>query len=149
MRRLGGKEVGDAILASLAPKIEELGKKGVVPTLGVLRVGAREDDLAYERGLKKKFESAGCGVRVLELPADVSQEDLDKGFDSLRMIVILEIFECSDLFFQRKAVIVSNLCYVNLHIQFSLRFLACVSARFTGNSSRFGEAVSLPLCEMI
>ena len=83
MRRLGGKEVGDAILASLAPKIEELGKKGVVPTLGVLRVGAREDDLAYERGLKKKFESAGCGVRVVELPADVSQEDLDKGFDSL------------------------------------------------------------------
>ena len=57
MRRLGGKEVGEAILASLAPKIEELGKKGIVPTLGVLRVGAREDDLAYERGLKKKFES--------------------------------------------------------------------------------------------
>ena len=83
MRRLGGKEVGDAILVSLAPKIEELGKKGIVPTLGVLRVGAREDDLAYERGLKKKFESAGCGVKVLELPADVSQEDLDKGFDSL------------------------------------------------------------------
>ena len=83
MIRLGGKEVGEAILASLAPKIEAMKAKGVVPTLGVLRVGAREDDLAYERGLKKKFESAGCGVRVLELPADVSQEDLNKGFDSL------------------------------------------------------------------
>ena len=83
MIRLGGKEAGDAITASLTPRIEEMKAKGVVPTLGILRVGAREDDLAYERGLKKKFESAGCGVRVVELPADVTQADLDKGFDSL------------------------------------------------------------------
>ena len=83
MIRLGGKEAGDAITASLAPKIEELKSKGTVPTLGILRVGAREDDLAYERGIKKKFEAAGCGVRIVELPADCSQDDLDRGFDSL------------------------------------------------------------------
>lgn len=83
MIRLGGKEVGDAITASLAPEIEELKNKGVTPTLGILRVGAREDDLAYERGIKKKFESAGAGVKIVELPADCSQEDLDRAFDSL------------------------------------------------------------------
>ena len=83
MIRLGGKEAGDAITASLAPKIEELKSNGTVPTLGILRVGAREDDLAYERGIKKKFEAAGCGVRIVELPADCSQDDLDRGFDSL------------------------------------------------------------------
>ena len=83
MIRLGGKEAGDAITASLAPRIEELRSKGTVPTLGILRVGAREDDLAYERGIKKKFEAAGCGVRIVELPADCSQDDLDRGFNSL------------------------------------------------------------------
>ncbi|MBO4681621.1 MAG: bifunctional 5,10-methylenetetrahydrofolate dehydrogenase/5,10-methenyltetrahydrofolate cyclohydrolase [Clostridiales bacterium] len=83
MIRLGGKEAGDAITALLLPKIEELKAKGVVPTLGILRVGAREDDLAYERGITKKFEAAGCGVKIVELPADCSQEDLDRGFDSL------------------------------------------------------------------
>ena len=83
MIRLGGKEAGDAITASLAPKIEELKAKGTVPTLGILRVGAREDDLAYERGIKKKFEAAGCGVKIVELPADCSQDALDRGFDSL------------------------------------------------------------------
>ena len=83
MIRLGGKEAGDAITASLLPKIEELKAKGTVPTLGILRVGAREDDLAYERGITKKFEAAGCGVKIVELPADCSQDDLDRGFDSL------------------------------------------------------------------
>ncbi|MCR5288324.1 MAG: bifunctional 5,10-methylenetetrahydrofolate dehydrogenase/5,10-methenyltetrahydrofolate cyclohydrolase [Saccharofermentans sp.] len=83
MIRLGGKAAGDAITASLAPRIEELKSNGTVPTLGILRVGAREDDLAYERGIKKKFETAGCGVRIVELPADCSQDDLDRGFDSL------------------------------------------------------------------
>lgn len=83
MIRLGGKEAGDAITASLLPKIEELKANGTVPTLGILRVGAREDDLAYERGITKKFEAAGCGVRIVELPADCSQDALDRGFDSL------------------------------------------------------------------
>lgn len=83
MIRLGGKEVGDAITASLAPKIEELKAKGITPTLGILRVGEREDDLAYERGIKKKFETAGAGVKIVELPADCTQEDLDRAFDSL------------------------------------------------------------------
>ena len=83
MIRLGGKEVGDAITESLAPKIEELKAKGITPTLGILRVGEREDDLAYERGIKKKFETAGAGVKIAELPADCSQQDLDRAFDSL------------------------------------------------------------------
>ena len=83
MRRLGGKEAGDAITESLLPKIEEVKAKGIIPTLGILRVGAREDDLAYERGIKKKFEAAGCDVRIVELPSDVSQDELDRSFDSL------------------------------------------------------------------
>lgn len=83
MKRLGGKEVGDAITASLIPEIKELSDKGNVPTLGILRVGARGDDLAYERGIMKKFEAAGAGVKVVELPVDVSQEELDSSFDEL------------------------------------------------------------------
>ena len=77
MRELLGKPVADSIVESLAPDVEALKAKGVVPTLAVIRVGAREDDLAYERGLTKRFESANCAVKKIELPEDVTQEMLD------------------------------------------------------------------------
>lgn len=78
MRELLGKPVADSIVESLAPEVAVLKEKGKVPTLAVIRVGAREDDLAYERGLTKRFESASCGVKKIELPEDVTQEQLDK-----------------------------------------------------------------------
>ncbi|MBQ4271963.1 MAG: bifunctional 5,10-methylenetetrahydrofolate dehydrogenase/5,10-methenyltetrahydrofolate cyclohydrolase [Clostridiales bacterium] len=77
MNLLLGKPVADKINEDLKAVIEDLKKKGITPTLAVVRVGAREDDLAYERGLKKKFDSMECGVVVMELPEDVSQEELD------------------------------------------------------------------------
>ena len=63
--------------------IEELAGKGVIPTLGVLRVGERGDDLAYERGLLKKFESCDCKVDVTVLDAECTQEELDSAFDKM------------------------------------------------------------------
>ena len=83
MRRLGGKEVADKIVEDLKVKVGELKDKGINPKLAILRVGAREDDLAYERGVLKRFESAGVEVEVTALDLDVSQEDLDKTFDGI------------------------------------------------------------------
>lgn len=78
MKELLGKPAADKINEDLAPQIESLKLEGVVPTLEVIRVGAREDDLAYERGLLKKFESMNCQVVVKELPSDCTQDDLEK-----------------------------------------------------------------------
>ncbi len=83
MTELLGKPVGDAINESLKATIADLEGKGIVPTLAVVRVGAREDDLAYERGIKKKFSDMNCQVTVVELPEDVSQEDLDETVKAL------------------------------------------------------------------
>lgn len=83
MQRLGGKEVADKIVEEIKVKVEELKGKGVSPKLAILRVGAREDDLAYERGVLKRFESAGVEVEVTAVDADISQEELDKTFDGI------------------------------------------------------------------
>jgi methylenetetrahydrofolate dehydrogenase (NADP+)/methenyltetrahydrofolate cyclohydrolase len=56
--------------------VEELTAKGVIPTLAVIRVGEREDDLSYERGLMKRFDSVGAKVRSIVLDLDVSEEKL-------------------------------------------------------------------------
>lgn len=78
MKELLGKPAADAVNERLKAQISELENKGITPTLAVVRVGAREDDLAYERGIKKKFSDMGCEVTVVELPEDVTQEDLDE-----------------------------------------------------------------------
>ena len=83
MQRLGGKEVADKIVEDLKVKVEELKGKGISPKLAILRVGAREDDLAYERGVLKRFESAGVEVEVTAVDAGISQEELDKTFDGI------------------------------------------------------------------
>ena len=83
MKRLGGKEVADEILEDLKVRVAELKDKGVDPRLAILRVGERDDDLAYERGVLKRFESAGVAVEVTALDAGVSQEELDKAFDRI------------------------------------------------------------------
>ena len=83
MQRLGGKEVADKIVEEIKVKVEELKGKGINPKLAILRVGAREDDLAYERGVLKRFETAGVEVEVTALDAGVSQEELDKTFDGI------------------------------------------------------------------
>ena len=72
-----GAPVAAALTEKLIPRVEELKNKGITPCLAVVRVGQREDDLSYERGLTKRFASAGAAVEPTALAEDVSQEELE------------------------------------------------------------------------
>lgn len=69
-----GAPVAKALTERLIPQVEALAEKGVRPTLAIVRVGEREDDLSYERGATKRAEKLGLGLRKFALPADCSQE---------------------------------------------------------------------------
>ena len=73
---LKGAEVAKALTETLQQEAEELKAKGVEPCLAILRVGARDDDLSYERGAMKRCEKVGIAVRSVVLPEDVTQEML-------------------------------------------------------------------------
>lgn len=73
-----GAPVAKAMVEEMIPQVEELKIQGVTPRLAVIRVGEREDDLSYERGLTKRFASAGAEVETAALPADVTQEELER-----------------------------------------------------------------------
>lgn len=75
-RILKSKPVTDAIAADLAHRVERLHILGINPTLAIVRVGARPDDLSYERTAVKRAEALGLATRVFELPEGVSQEKL-------------------------------------------------------------------------
>lgn len=77
MKELRGMPAAKAILADLQEKVDILGEKGIVPKLTVVRIGAREDDLSYERGIYKRFEGVGAKVETIELPINVTQEELE------------------------------------------------------------------------
>ena len=73
---LKGKPTADALDLDTSARVEALKAKGVAPCLAILRVGEREDDLAYERGALKRAEKNGVAVKQVILPEDVTQEAL-------------------------------------------------------------------------
>ncbi|WP_371368463.1 Bifunctional protein FolD protein [Sporomusa rhizae] len=76
--RLAGKAVADAMKTELAQKVEAIKAKGITPKLGIIRVGARPDDLFYEGGAKKTCDSIGMAYQVFEYPADIEQAAFEK-----------------------------------------------------------------------
>lgn len=83
MQELRGMPATKAILADLQQRVDELKDKDVIPKLAIVRVGDREDDLSYERGIYKRFESVGAAVETIELPVSVTQKELEEVILSL------------------------------------------------------------------
>lgn len=65
---------------SLEKELDRLKRQGLHPKLGIVRVGARPDDLAYERGALKRFEGLGIGTQVFEFPEDIDQKTFVDAF---------------------------------------------------------------------
>lgn len=82
-KQLLGKEVTAALNERIKADVAALNAKGVKPTLGIIRVGERPDDLSYERGATKRCETLGVEYKKYLLPADVSQEELLKVVDEV------------------------------------------------------------------
>lgn len=71
-----GKPVGDALSEDTKAQVERLRARGVQPTLAIIRMGERPDDLSYERGACKRAESLGIAVRKFLLSEDAPQAAL-------------------------------------------------------------------------
>lgn len=69
-----GIDVANAMKEELSSKVESLKKQGIVPTLAIVRVGSRPDDVSYERGAQKRMAAIGIDCRVVELPEDIEQD---------------------------------------------------------------------------
>ncbi len=77
MEELRGAPVARAIMDKTAGEITRLAQAGIIPKLAVFRVGSREDDIAYERSIIKRFSAAGAAVEVMALSEDATQEELE------------------------------------------------------------------------
>ncbi|HIV17163.1 MAG TPA: bifunctional 5,10-methylenetetrahydrofolate dehydrogenase/5,10-methenyltetrahydrofolate cyclohydrolase [Candidatus Alectryocaccobium stercorigallinarum] len=80
---LKGAPVAAAIKQRSLEKAEALKAKGIIPTLAILRVGERPDDISYEKSAVKVCGQSGVEVKNVILPADVSSEEFFDALDNL------------------------------------------------------------------
>lgn len=73
---LKGLPVAQLLTAQLADRAAALRARGIEPTLAMVRVGERDDDLSYERSACKRCAAVGITVRKFALPSDCTQGDL-------------------------------------------------------------------------
>lgn len=78
MITLKGAEVSAKIKEQVAEDLKKL--DGLVPTLAIVRVGEKPDDMSYERGAKKKLDSFGLRAESFVFPADISDEGFKAAF---------------------------------------------------------------------
>ncbi|MHB8843010.1 MAG: bifunctional 5,10-methylenetetrahydrofolate dehydrogenase/5,10-methenyltetrahydrofolate cyclohydrolase [Candidatus Aquicultor sp.] len=75
---LKAKPVAEALKEDMIRRVEALKDKGITPKLGIIRVGARPDDLFYEGGAKKTSAGVGMDCQVFEHPENIDQETFEK-----------------------------------------------------------------------
>lgn len=81
MITLKGAEVTAGIKEQVNRELKQL--KGKVPTLGIVRVGQRPDDLSYERGAIKRMEGFGLLAKSFVFPETISHEEFAEEFKSI------------------------------------------------------------------
>jgi len=74
--RLEGKPVVEHLREEIMTRIAKLAKDEHTPTVIIIRVGNREDDISYEKSIIKNCEILGIRHFLKHLHADVAQEDL-------------------------------------------------------------------------
>ena len=75
-KQLLGKEVNEALVASLQTRTAALREKGITPCLGIVRLGENPSDLSYEKGATKRAEEVGVAVKNYILPETATKEEV-------------------------------------------------------------------------
>ena len=73
---LKGAPVASGITQDLKDRADALKVKGIVPTLAVLRVGEKADDLSYEKGIFSRCAKAGIEIKHIVLAQNASKEEI-------------------------------------------------------------------------
>ena len=84
---LKGQPVSKMMTEETAKKAEELAEAGTVPTLAVMRVGGRSDDIFYEKSILKKAEETGVEVRLFHYSEDIGSDEFLGEIQKLNMDV--------------------------------------------------------------
>ena len=80
---LDGRIVSAEMSELLKNKTMEIKANGIIPTLAIVRVGDRPDDISYEKGILRSALKIGVAVESIILPMDVSLETIKTNIEFL------------------------------------------------------------------
>ncbi len=75
-KELRGQSVAENIAEEVKKHVAEMKQKGLQPTLSMIRVGDRIEDMAYERSAQRRMELCGICAQSEVLKSDVTTEQL-------------------------------------------------------------------------
>lgn len=75
-RQLQGRPVAARLDAETQKQVSALKSCGITPTLALVRVGERPDDLAYERSIFRHAEKVGLQVKAITLPTEADTQSV-------------------------------------------------------------------------
>lgn len=78
MKEYRGMPAVKAMAEEFKRRVAVLKDNGIYPKLAVVRVGEREDDIAYEKGIMKRFGAVEVEVEVIKLPVDIDEEAFEQ-----------------------------------------------------------------------
>lgn len=73
---LKGAPVAQSITEKLLERVNKLKLKNIIPTLAILRLGERPDDISYETGIVKRCEKVGIDAKKFILNSDCTDDKL-------------------------------------------------------------------------
>lgn len=76
--KLDGRPVTQALREDLIKRVLKLTKEGNTPTLQIIRIGERGDDLSYEKSILKNCDKIGINSVVKALTEETTQEELEE-----------------------------------------------------------------------
>ena len=92
---LKGSQVAAAMSEELSRRAASLAAEDVRPTLAILRVGERADDIAYENAAVKRCLAVGVDVIQHHLPQNAPREKLLTEIDAAGKTAASTVFYCS------------------------------------------------------
>lgn len=78
MMEYRGMPAVKAMAEEFKSRVAALKERGVYPKLAVVRAGEREDDIAYEKGIMKRFGTVEAEVEVIKLSIDIDEESFEE-----------------------------------------------------------------------
>lgn len=80
-----GIDVTKSIREGLAPRVMALKERRVIPTLAIVRVGEKEDDIYYQRNAVKRADSIGVATEVFVFDVTITEEELINEITNLNL----------------------------------------------------------------
>ena len=74
---LHGAPVIEALNQNTKNQIKDLKEKGITPTLAIIRVGERAEDIYYENNAEKRCDELGAGHTKVVFAVDVTEEEVE------------------------------------------------------------------------